>query len=107
MTDSLPLEIEQELVDTGARLSLLRRLKGLQQKELAQLSGVSVATIAALERGAPGVAVAKLARVLWALDHLDDMTTLGRLSKNEDILSRSLDDVPLRVDRPRGPGRHR
>ena len=48
----------------------------MNQRELAFLAGVGANTIVAIEKGRPGVAIGALARVLDAMDLLDELDHL-------------------------------
>lgn len=60
----------------GQRVALARRARQLSQRDLAFLAGVGASSIAALEKGHPGVAMGTLARVLDALGLLSELNQL-------------------------------
>ncbi len=57
----------------GQRLVHARKARGITQRELASMIGVSLGSMLALEKGEPGVAIGTLARVLEAMDLLDEL----------------------------------
>ena len=71
-----PLLPGQALVGLGQRLTLARRARQLNQRDLAFLAGVGASSIVALEKGPPGVAMGTLVRVLDALGLLAEMDQL-------------------------------
>nr|MBF0684461.1 helix-turn-helix transcriptional regulator [Pseudomonas sp.] len=95
----LPLEVEQALVDLGARISLQRRLQGLRQADLARQMGVSLSTLTLLEQGASGVSIGNLGRALWALRRLEDLDDVGALEPSDELLEAGIDKAPKRVRR--------
>lgn len=94
---SIPLEVEQSLADLGARLSLLRRLSGLRQADLAEQMGVSLSTVKLLEQGSPGVSAGNLGRALWVLRRLDDLDGVARLEASDPLLESSIERAPRRI----------
>ena len=58
----------QRLIALGERVAVARRARQLNQRDLAFLAGAGASSIAALEKGHPGVAMGTLARVLDALE---------------------------------------
>ncbi|MDD2609343.1 MAG: helix-turn-helix domain-containing protein [Giesbergeria sp.] len=72
-THPFPLLPGKSLVALGQRVALARRARQLNQRDLAFLAGVGASSIAALEKGHPGVAVGTLARVLDALGLLAEI----------------------------------
>lgn len=88
-----PIEVEHVLAELGQRLSVHRRLSGLTQRDLADRIGVGTSTIVSLENGSPGVAIGTLARVLWALNVLDDLDTVAQVPEHQELVSR----IPKRI----------
>jgi DNA-binding XRE family transcriptional regulator len=93
----LPIEVDQALIELGARVALRRRMMSMTQAELARQSGVSVSSIVALERGAPGVAISTLARVLWAQDILRDLGQVATIDPADPLATSRVNTVPRRV----------
>ena len=60
------------LLEIGKRLREMRIRKNLQQKELAELSGVSLTTVVRLEKG-DAVTFEKMIRILRMLDMLENL----------------------------------
>ena len=60
------------LLEIGKRLREMRIRKNLQQKELAELSGVSLTAVVRLEKG-DAVTFEKMIRILRTLDMLENL----------------------------------
>jgi transcriptional regulator with XRE-family HTH domain len=77
-------------------LTAWRKLKGLTQAQLADRSGVGIATLARLERGDGGTSIENLLKVLRALGILDNVlnamdpyeTDVGRLRSDQELPQR-------------------
>lgn len=77
-------------------LAVWRKLRGLTQAQLADRSGVGLATLARLEKGEGGASVENLLKVLRALGILDNAlkaldpyeTDVGRLRADQDLPQR-------------------
>jgi transcriptional regulator with XRE-family HTH domain len=82
-----------------------RKLRGLTQAQLADRSGVSLATVTRLESGDGNITLASLLRILRALGVLDSLTTaldpyesdIGRMRSEEELPQRIR---PARLTRP-------
>jgi transcriptional regulator with XRE-family HTH domain len=77
-----------------------RKLRGLTQAQLADRSGVGVATVSRLENGDGNVTLESLLRVLRALGLLDSIVTALDPFESEIGRLRSEEELPERV-RPR------
>ena len=75
-TTPFPIIPANKLAALGERIALARRARAMNQRELAFLAGVGANTIVAIEKGRPGVAIGALARVLDAMDLLDELDHL-------------------------------
>jgi len=98
----LPFEVEDLLTQLGLRVSVARRARGLTQADLAVKAGISLSTLAAMEKGAATVQIGFWLNVLWALDLLPalaDMLALGRDAQGAALLEAQL---PSRVRSRRG-----
>jgi transcriptional regulator with XRE-family HTH domain len=77
-------------------LAAWRKLKGLTQAQLADRSGVGIATLARMERGEGGASIENLLKVLRALGILDNVlkaldpydTDIGRLRLDQELPQR-------------------
>ena len=87
------------LAQLGGNIRLARVRRRITSALLAERIGVSHATMTAIERGAPGVAVGHYASALFSLGLLAD---LGRVAA-DDELGRRLQDLglPKRVNLPK------
>ena len=86
MTDSrspLPLEVAQAARALGGRIRVARSRRQMSQDELAQACGVSRKTLAALEAGAPGVALSTLLAALWKLGLLSTAAAVADPDSDE------------------------
>ncbi len=97
----LPVEVDQMLVELGQRIALRRRLADMTQAELAEQVGLGISTITAIERGEPGTSIGAIARVLWGLDILSDLSLIASVRSDDSILLDRLDDVPKRIRKRR------
>lgn len=93
----LPVEIEHTLADLAGRIALRRRMLGLTQADLARRVGIGLSSVVALERGAPGVALGTLGRVLWGLNCLEHLDAVAALEPSDALLEERIDDVPKRI----------
>jgi len=100
-------------VGVGARIRLLRKLRGLSQQALAEAAGVTFQQIQKYERGANRVSASMLSRIASALD-----TPVAEMFGETDASGGAIDEVAallsepgalelLRayVELPRGPAR--
>ncbi len=56
--------LEEHILDVGARLKAIRKLKGLSQRELAKRAGVTNSTISMIEKNSVSPSVSSLKKVL-------------------------------------------
>ena len=67
----LPLEARLSLEEIGHRIASARKERGLSQRELADLVGVSPQTACFMEQGRPTVQIGHYARAAWLLELSD------------------------------------
>ena len=79
------------LIEMGENLRLSRLRRNLSIRAIAHRTGVSVNTVASLEKGSPGVSVGVLANILHSLGLADDIALLAK----DDLLGRKLQDLEL------------
>lgn len=72
---ALPEAVRAELVRLGELLRAARVARRLSQAEVAQRLRVSIPTVQAIEKGAPGSSLGSFLAVIWMLD-------LGSLSRH-------------------------
>lgn len=99
---SLALEgLSSQLVDmlktVGNNIRLARKRRRMPLAELAERSHVSIGTLAALERGAPGVGIGILLRVLSILKLHEDFTRLADPGHDAIGLAEEARRAPQRV----------
>lgn len=80
-----PILPGRALAQWGERICIARKARGLNQRDLARLAGVAPSTIAALEKGHPGVALGTLAKALDAMNLLPEMDELLRPERDAQI----------------------
>jgi transcriptional regulator with XRE-family HTH domain len=90
--------VRRVLMEIGENIKLARLRRQLSLQVVAERSGVSVNTIASLEKGQPGVSLGVTANVLHTLGLAED---IGLLAK-DDNLGRKLQDLQL-VPKNRAP----
>ena len=82
-----PAAVEATLLRLGRSVRVARLRRNLRIEDLAARMGVSRFTLAALERGAPGVAGAAWFGALWALGLLDQARELADPDRDEEGLA--------------------
>lgn len=92
-----PLLLEQQLARLGKRVALARRAREMTQDEMAFQAGVSISTIAALERGHPGVAIGSFLKVLKVLDLLDQLDDLVHPQRDKTLVAQAARRIPSRA----------
>ena len=91
------------LAEMGEQIRLARLRRHLPSEVVAERADVSRATVTAVEKGAPSVAIGAYAAVLHALGGLEqDLLLIAK----DDELGRKLQDLAL-PQRRRAPRRHR
>ncbi len=85
------LEILEKM---GLQIKYARLRRKLSAELVAERAGISRATLVAIEKGAPSVAIGCYAAVLHALNYMDkDLLLVAQ----DDILGRTLQDLNLTV----------
>ena len=85
------LEILEKM---GLQIKYARLRRKLSAELVAERAGISRATLVALEKGAPSVAIGCYAAVLHALNYMDkDLLLVAQ----DDVLGRTLQDLNLTV----------
>ena len=79
------------LIELGENIRLARLRRNLSIRIIAERVGVSVNTIASLEKGLAGVSIGTVANVLHALGLAEDI----RLLAKDDAFGRKLQDMEL------------
>jgi len=82
-------------VAVGARIRLLRKLRGLSQQALAEAAGVTFQQIQKYERGANRVSASMLSRIAAALD-----TPVGEVFGETSQASSAIDEVAALLAEP-------
>jgi transcriptional regulator with XRE-family HTH domain len=86
----------QRMMDgVGENIRLARLRRGLSGELVAQRAGISRPTLAAIEKGAPGVSIGSYVNVLHALGLAEDISLLAK----DDELGRKLQDLGLKTGR--------
>lgn len=80
----VPILVQQALNQMGWRANIVRKARHMTQQDLAQLSGVGISTVAAIEGGQDGVALGNVLKVLLALNLLEQ--TAGLFSLDDPAL---------------------
>lgn len=81
-----PVLIQQALIGLGERLVMARKARELTQADLARLANVGISTVASLEGGHDGVAIANLFKVLSALKLLDQAHQLLQPERDPELV---------------------
>lgn len=77
-----PYEVTQFVVETGARIRLMRLARGLTQTDLAERADISRLTLMSIEAGNLSSRFADVARLLWALDDLSLQTAMATAAQD-------------------------
>ena len=87
-------ETENILEQMGLQIKYARLRRKISAELVAELAGISRATLVSIEKGAPSVAIAYYAAVLHALNYMDkDLLLIVK----DDELGRKLQDLDLPV----------
>ena len=87
-------ETEEILSEMGMQIKYARLRRKLTSELVAERAGISRATLVAIEKGAPSVAMGCYAAVLHALNYMDkDLLLVAK----DDELGRKLQDLDLPV----------
>lgn len=83
---------QQRILDAlGEHLQLARKRRGLTASQVAERAGMVRTTLHSMEKGAPGVTVGNLLRVLAVLGLEKDLERVAQ----DDVLGRKLADAEL------------
>jgi transcriptional regulator with XRE-family HTH domain len=94
-------QTEQILAQMGEQIHLARLRRKLSAELVAERAGISRATVWAIEKGSPSVAIGLYAAVLHAMSNMDkDLLLIAK----DDELGRKLQDLDLPI-RKRAPNR--
>ena len=89
-------ETENILAQMGEQIKLARLRRRISATLVAERAGISRATLVAIEKGAPSVAIGCYAAVLHALKYMDrDLLLVAK----DDELGRKLQDLGLMVNK--------
>jgi len=83
---------QQRMLDTlGEHIRLARKRRGLTTSQVAERAGMGRTTLYSIEKGAPGVTIGNLLRVLAVLGLEKDLERVAQ----DDVLGRKLADAKL------------
>lgn len=89
-------ETEQILEQMGLQIKYARLRRKISAEIVAERAGISRATLCAIEKGSPSVAMGCYAAVLHALNYMDkDLLLVAK----DDELGRKLQDLDLHVQK--------
>lgn len=89
--------MEDALVRLGQRVSHARRVRNWTQTELAELAGLGLSTVVAVESGKVGVGMGNFMRVLNAFGMLDHFDAVLDPSRDEILVQHGIDSLPKRA----------
>ena len=78
--------VQYALIGLGERLAMARKARELTQADLAILANVGISTVASLEGGHDGVAIANFLKVLSALKLLDQAHQLLQPERDPEMV---------------------
>lgn len=93
----LPAPVARCFTTLGESLSRARRRRNLTQRSLAERAGVGLNTLKRMESGDTGIQVQALARVLYVLGELDQLSQLLDSSRDDIGLALMDEQLPQRV----------
>ncbi len=96
---------QRSIAELGHNIKQARLTRRLALADLAERANVSVKTVQRLERGDAGVGIGNLAAVLTALGEPDSLARILRIEDDTVGLSRTLESIPKRGKRHRGPSK--
>lgn len=98
----LPRPVDRALHRLGQDISTARRMRRLNQEDLAQRIGTSLSTVRRMEDGYPGTALHTFLRALHVLGRLEDVVKV--MATENDTLGMELvrEQLPQRVRTSRG-----
>lgn len=94
---ALPRPVERALRTLGQDISAARRMRRLNQGELAQRIGASLSTVRRMEDGYPGTALHTFLRTLHVLGRLDAMVKVLALENDDLGMELMREQLPQRV----------
>ena len=97
-----PAAVEDTLRRLGRGIRVARLRRNLRIEDLAARMGVSRFTVAAIERGKPGVSAAAWFGALWALGLLDQARELGDPDRDDEGKALESARAPRRARRRTG-----
>lgn len=97
---SLPIPVERALRKLGRDMGDARRRRRIPMKLLAERADISRSTLAAIERGRPGVAFGSYAVVLYILGMLERVAELADVRRDDTGIMLEEERLPLRVRQP-------
>lgn len=92
-TSALLPKARKILADLGENLKLARLRRKLSAQQVSERANLSRATLWAIEKGSPSVAMGSYVQVLFVLGLAEDIATVAR----DDELGRKLQDANLLV----------
>ena len=98
-TVTLLPKIQRNIETMGSQIKMARLRRKLSVDLVAKRAGISRASVWAVEKGSPSVAIGIYAAVLLAIGMPDELTMVAR----DDVLGRTLQDLdlPLRKRAPK------
>lgn len=93
----LPYPIEQALSRLGSNTALARKRRRLRQADVAARTGLTVATVARIERGHPGTSMSAYLAALWVLGLEREFADLASPDRDEEGKTLEASRQPRRV----------
>ena len=98
---SMPVPVRRALAKLGEDIRDARRRRRLPVALLAERASISRTTLGNIEKGDAGVSLGNYAKVLFALDLLDNLAQIADVVRDELGLSLASEDLPRRIRAPR------
>lgn len=95
------ITIERSLKKLGADIRSARLRRRLMQSLIAERAGISLNTLAKIERGDPGVGIGNVAAVLWALGFGTAFADLASAQNDTTGLILEEERLPERIRKPK------
>ena len=87
--------VERKLDQLGQQIKMARLRRHLPVQLVAERAGISRATLWAVEKGSPSVAMGAYAQVVLAIGMIDDLLLVAK----DDELGKKLQDLDLKIGR--------
>ena len=100
LLEAPPFAVARVLKALGANMRTARMRRKLTLEDVAQKIGVSRRIVSDAEKGKPSTAIAVYAGILWALDLLDQLSSVAEPAKDAEGMALALSREGSKVRKP-------